>query len=137
MKLCLACYYDRLASLFENANQYRLFAVQEGEARPAGVVEADQARIEDKISALLAHGVDSVICGGVCRRNLFLMTEAGMQVIPWICGEADKVIIAFKENRLAELTMPGCRGQGQGGRGRRCARLSPSGGGRRGRFNQK
>jgi hypothetical protein len=51
---------------------------------------------------------------------LFNINTIGIQVIPWISGEVDDVISAFKNNTLESCVMPGCLKTHR--RGRRCRR---------------
>lgn len=59
---------------------------------------------------LVDLGVEALICGGIMAPTEALLRRAGLRVIPWICGELDEVVEAFRNGTLqrAEFLMPGC-----------------------------
>lgn len=130
MRICLACFQDRLASLFETAPELRLYDTGNGGASPAGVLSMPLSPLPDKVAAMAAHGVDVLVCGGISRCERDIVLRSGMKVIPWICGETGTVLNALRDGSLDELAMPGCRlGRHRGGR---CRGSGPaSGKGRR------
>ena len=109
MTVCLACYQNRLASLYENAGDFLLYSMEDGKPVRKGLLFLAGAGPRERISALAAHDVTLLICGGICGRELRRLSEAGLKVQPWICGHADAVVQAWAEGRVHELTMPGCR----------------------------
>ena len=60
--------------------------------------------------------VDSLVCGGISEHMLALLIARGINVIPWIAGETDKVFSAFLDGQIPgkDFTMPGRCGQPQG-----------------------
>lgn len=110
MLLCLACYGDRLASLAENADDYRLFRMGEDGPRPEGGIAPGGRDPASLALALASGGVDEFVCGGItgcCRRQL---ERSGVDVRPWISGEVDAVLAAWSAGTLDVLSMPGCGG---------------------------
>jgi predicted Fe-Mo cluster-binding NifX family protein len=122
MLLCLACYGDRLASLAEKADQFRLYRVREGRPEPEGGIFPPERDAAGLATVLASCGVDEFVCGGItgcCRRQL---ESAGVAVRPWVRGGVDEVLAAWRDGDLESLSMPGCGGPrcahpGQGGRG--------------------
>ena len=140
MIVCLACYKGRLASLYDTAADFLLHKVEDGHIYPVGRLSLPQRDPTQRITAFAAHGVSFLICGGICRRDRRELEHAGIRVAPWVCGEPEAVLHALVENRLHELTMPGCRaaigadapcpvGRGRG-RGRGAHRAGNRGAGR-------
>ncbi|WP_461211166.1 NifB/NifX family molybdenum-iron cluster-binding protein [Desulfocurvus sp. DL9XJH121] len=122
MLLCLACYGDRLASLAENADQYRLYRVQDGHAEPEGGIAPPDRDPASLARAMAACGVREFVCGGItgcCRRHLEI---TGVRVRPWVSGDVDEVLAAWNAGGLEALSMPGCGGPrcDQPGLGRGC-----------------
>jgi predicted Fe-Mo cluster-binding NifX family protein len=119
MIVCLACYQDRLASVFENASEFRLYRVDdEKNIYPAGHVSLPSKDPTDRTSAILACGVNLLVCGGVCGGVRKTLESSGMDLRPWLRGEVDEVLEAFRNDELDRLSMPGCRrrrgGPGEG-----------------------
>lgn len=67
----------------------------------------------DRVDALIRASVGTVICGGISESLHAALVNAGIDVIWGIAGPVDRVLEAFKMNRLNESTfqMPG-RGAG-------------------------
>lgn len=78
-----------------------------------------------RVRLLSEFNVDTLICGGISRPVEMWVRAEGIQVISWVAGEIDEVLVAFTSGRLmsAQFMMPGCwgRGRGRGQRRRRGA----------------
>lgn len=130
--LCLACYQDRLASVFDNADSFRIFKVESGNICPAGHISLPKRDPVDRTTAIQACGVKQLICGAICGCTLNMLVRSGINVTPWICGDVDVVLDAYRNDDLEALTMPGCRNRKDhcGNNGQRmhqgvCGRKSP------------
>lgn len=140
MLICLACYQDRMATLCENAESFRLFRVEEGKPVADGELRINGNDPAALASSLSEAGVSELLCGGITgcsRRSLGL---DGVKVTSWIRGTQDEVLNAWQEGSLDSLTMPGCggprcgRGMGLGaGQGRGLGQAQGTGQGRAGR----
>ncbi|CCH50006.1 NifB/NifX family molybdenum-iron cluster-binding protein [Pseudodesulfovibrio piezophilus] len=106
--LCLACYQDRLASVCENADEYKLFEIRNDKIYPAGLLSLPSKDPMDRTSAILACGVLFFVCGAICSTTLTRLEENGVIVVPWLTGHIDEVLMRFAENSLFALVMPGC-----------------------------
>jgi len=106
--LCLACYQDRLASVCENADEYKLFEIRDSKSYPAGLLSLPSKDPMDRTSAILACGVTYFLCGAICEETLLRLERGRIKVIPWLTGPVDQIIDAFLRNSLASLAMPGC-----------------------------
>lgn len=67
-------------------------------------------------------GIDVLICGAISRPLEMLLLDAGVEVVPHICGDLEAVLQAFRARGLENETfvMPGCCGRRRrfrGGRG--------------------
>ena len=107
--LCLACYQGRLASVCDNADEYKLFEIRDDNIYPAGHLSLPSKDPMDRTSAILACGVSFLLCGALCAQTQLHLQGGGVIVIPWLTGAIDEVLEAFRENTLEALTMPGCQ----------------------------
>lgn len=107
--LCLACYQDRLASVCENAGEYKLFEIREDNIYPAGRLSLPSKDPMDRTSAILACGVTFLLCGAIGVDTRVRLESGGVAVIPWLTGGIDEVVAAYQNGTLAGLAMPGCR----------------------------
>jgi predicted Fe-Mo cluster-binding NifX family protein len=75
-------------------------------------------------------GIEVLICGAISQGLQLALEQAGIRVVPRICGELDPVITAFRGGKLQqpEFAMPGCCGRRwESGRRRgRCRKGSDS-----------
>jgi hypothetical protein len=117
--LCLACYKDRLASVCENADRYKLFEIREDQIYPAGRLSLPSKDPMDRTSAILACGVSLLLCGAIGADTRACLERGRVAVIPWLTGGIDEVLAAYRHDTLAALAMPGCRSRR---RPRGCAR---------------
>ena len=73
---------------------------------------------------LQALGVETLICGAISRPLEAMLAAGGIEVIPHVCGEAEKVLQAFLSAGLQDdqFAMPGCCGQQRRRHGGGCGR---------------
>ncbi|MDL1876159.1 hypothetical protein FBQ85_13445 [Cytophagia bacterium CHB2] len=57
----------------------------------------------EKINMLMQLGVEVVICGGITEICSNKFNDSGMQVIPWVRGEAEEVLSQFLAGKLAKI----------------------------------
>jgi predicted Fe-Mo cluster-binding NifX family protein len=108
--LCLACYKDRLASVCENADEYKLFEIRDDTIYPAGRLSLPSKDPMDRTSAILACGVTLLLCGAIGADTRSLLEGGGVRVVPWLTGAVDEVVAALAHDSLTGLTMPGSPG---------------------------
>lgn len=108
MIICLTTFNNRLAAVFESADHYALYQWQHNSCRLLGNVFSGAVPITQKTDLLTHHCVSRLICGAICGCDMRIMQEAGIEVVPWICGTVDEVITALCTQRLETLKMPGC-----------------------------
>ena len=74
--------------------------------------------VEEKCILLHSLGVDVLLCGAISHLALGCGHRLGLHIHPFLAGEVDTVLAAWREGRLEEssLHMPGCGC----GRRRRC-----------------
>jgi predicted Fe-Mo cluster-binding NifX family protein len=114
-KAAFATWENRVAPVFDVAREVRL-------------VEADGGRIVresrkllpgdlpgEKALRLAELGVDTLVCGGISRGILAIVTGYGIRVIPFIAGDLRQVIEAWLGGTLNgnEFAMPGCWRRGR------------------------
>jgi predicted Fe-Mo cluster-binding NifX family protein len=128
MKAAFSCWHDRIAPVFDTAREL-LIVEQTSDDLSREILEINPMELPFRRALELAEmGVRELVCGAVSRELHQVLLGQGLKVIPFISGDLDTVITAWKEGRLPEdsFLMPGCKG------GRRMRRGKP--GGRRGGF---
>jgi len=147
MIVCLACFEDRLASLFENAASFRLFDVTPESQQPAGELAVTPGDAMILAQAMVSRDAALLVCGGISVSSMRLLTQRGIAVHPWISGCVETVLDACARDALDTLTMPGAHqsatdaqlgfgsgrgmggggGRGMGGGGRGASQAAPQG----------
>ncbi|MGE4552073.1 MAG: dinitrogenase iron-molybdenum cofactor biosynthesis protein [Desulfovibrionaceae bacterium] len=107
MVYCLACYQDRLASVFDTASELRLYHRLGGDIRPAGRLTLVSQDAADRTSALLACGVTHLYCGALPSATRRTLELSGVAVTDWLRGGVDEVVEALRQGSFEHLRMPG------------------------------
>ncbi len=107
MKLCIAGYNNRVATLCEHAQELLFYEFQDARIREAGSFSVPPGGPSQWTGLLREQGTQLLICGGICRHTQRLLGSAEIDVAPWICGSVDAVLDAFVRDALSECSMPG------------------------------
>lgn len=119
-----------MAPVFDTADQILVVESDDGRlvSQSRETLPADDPL--GKVARVAELGVETLVCGAVSRELQERLTAGGIRFIPFVAGELQEVVAAWREGRLANLafSMPGCgrgrrnrggRGRGAGMRGRR------------------
>ena len=128
MRIALSVWNGRIAPLFDVAGT--LVVTDTGKEAAISSMEIALPGAEaqmQRMAFLEANRVEVLICGAVSRQVHRLIASVGIEVHPFVSGDAEKVLEAFLQGSLDEdsFRMPGCgmgrcRGDGRGaGRNRR------------------
>jgi len=125
MALTLAAYDNRIASLFESSNQFIFMESVNQKLEDARHISVQNNSVYELLNLLHSNEASILICGAISGSMYHLLTAHQIQVIPWVTGDLESVITAYRNNTLtSSCLMPGCRRRGRHGFH-----------GRRGRFN--
>ncbi|MFC1597036.1 NifB/NifX family molybdenum-iron cluster-binding protein [Planctomycetota bacterium] len=151
-KIAIPTFGTRVSPRFDCAQAVLLVTV-DGEGKPSqrDGLEVSDWPSHERISKLLDHGVDTVICGSIDRWSAASLQSAGVTIYGWVTGEVEDALAALLRGDLdSEAAMKGggrCRcqrfpgddgtgsespGSGRGGRGRGGRRAQRGSGHRRG-----
>ena len=120
MKIAIPTWNGRVSPVFDTAS--RLIVVEAAGQGEYSRFETDISEhfVPSKVMRLTGLGVDTLICGAISRPLAYMMTTAGIRLIPWISGQVEDVLQAFLTGTLFDLRfmMPGSPGPwGKGSRG--------------------
>ena len=75
----------------------------------------------DRVRQLTTWGVNILLCGGISYGLRESLEQAGVTVIPHVCGSVEEVLQAYLENKLPNdrFLMPGCCRRRRGCRAQR------------------
>lgn len=125
MKVAFSIWRERIAPVFDTANDFLLAEVTGGEFADQRLCKVSEGQSGDVAQWLSNQEVKALVCGAISRCLQVQLEMRGIEVFPFVAGELDVIKAAWLEKKLrsASFAMPGC-GRGRGGRGR-------CGGGRR------
>ena len=134
MKTALSVYEQRIAPVFDTAKDVLIIDGDPGTSSKKVVGRIEDADIRGKIRWLLDNEVGTLVCGAISMSFQAALTDSGISVVGFVCGDVEEIFQALSERDIDRLafTMPGCCGRRQGchGRGR------GGGGARRGRCHE-
>lgn len=122
MNLAIPTWKNRVSPVFDVANTFRVFTIEDLSVRVLQHIVLHQGSIEARAEALKRLGVDLVICGTISRAARTSLRQRNIEVQLHICGETEAVVASYIKGTLAaeeQFKMPGC---GWGGRMRRRCR---------------
>lgn len=124
MKVALPVWDGRISPVFDTARNL-LVVDSDGSVEAGRAEEALTDGFAPRRAARLADlGVNVLICGAISRPLACMVAAYGIQIVPFVNGDADEVLSSYLSGRLAEpdfpaqFRMPGCRGRGRRFRGR-------------------
>lgn len=120
-KAAFATWNHRVAPVFDVAREIRLVEADGGRIVGESMEKLSSDLPAHKALRLAELGVNTLVCGGISREVLAMITGYGIRVIPFIAGDLREVIEAWLGGRLNgdAFAMPGCwrRGRRAGGMG--------------------
>ena len=123
MIVAIPLFSTRISPRFDCAPAILLVTVQEGRIVARQTVQVQVPNPLARINWLCRQGVQAVICGGLSRFSMRMLMDRGVQVFPWVAGDAEDALRLFLDDRLQAGTMIGPGGRG-GHRRRRGGRRS-------------
>lgn len=113
MKVAITVWNSRISPVFDVATRALLIDLENG--NETGRIEIGMTDVYPslRVQRLRSQGVDLLICGAVSNSTAALIESAGIELIPWVSGEANEVLNAFKDGNLMSprFVMPGCKMQ--------------------------
>ena len=58
----------------------------------------------EKIRLLAQEGVEVLICGGLTETFANMLHDTGIDVVPWVRGEVEEVLLQFMQGTLRSTT---------------------------------
>ena len=115
MKVALTIWRNRISPVFDAAQQALVVQIADGSVIDRIYANLGPEWPYSRASKLSKMGVTTVICGAISLEFRQMLEACGIQVIPFITGELNRVLEAYLRGGLLRSTyfMPGY------GRGRR------------------
>lgn len=109
MNVAITVWGDRISPVFDSARTLLVAEIREDQV--AGrKIQMFQSTVFNRCLRLLEElDVRVLICGALCEGPVRLLEFHGIEVIPFVTGEAEKVLECYVQGKdLKEFAMPGC-----------------------------
>lgn len=93
---------------FGHTAQFKIYEVENGAVVSSQVVDTDGHGHGALAGFLSAHGVDTLICGGIGGGAQMALASAGIKLYGGIAGEADEAVAALLAGNLDYNPAPNC-----------------------------
>ena len=123
MKIAIPVFHNRVSPVFDWSS--RILVIESDGSREISREERSTTGTTPvmRVEYLVEMNVDTLLCGGISETMLAHVLARGINVIPWVTGDAEEVFSGFLDGRVPgkDFTMPGCprRRRGRGFRGPR------------------
>jgi predicted Fe-Mo cluster-binding NifX family protein len=120
MKTAFSCWQNRIAPVFDVSREVYIVDISGGQIRWDRREPFRHDLPIQKAHALADRGIHSLVCGAISRPLHEMVIAYGIDVIPFIAGNLERIVQAWVSGRCDWNTfaMPGCRGQGRHRKGR-------------------
>ena len=111
MKIAITIWGTKISPVFDSARTLLVVEVQ-----GANVIERRHEPFEGHLlnrSLMLIRALDVrvLLCGALCEAPARILEANGVEVIPFLSGDVEKVIESYVlGGDLARFSLPGCRG---------------------------
>lgn len=121
MRVAVTVFESRVSPRFDCATGVLVTTVADGTVGEPELVPVDGSNPLTRVARLRELGVEAVVCGAVTGFELRQLAANGIEVLPWVCCDAETALAALARGELvAGLPQRGrCR---RGQRRGRCGR---------------
>jgi predicted Fe-Mo cluster-binding NifX family protein len=120
MKIAIPIWGDKVSPLLDTASRLLVVELGNEEETSRYQVLLDEDNIARRSLRIGSLNIDTLICGAVSRPFFRMLLSSGIEIIPDISGDPEKIIQAYLDGNLfhSRFMMPGCRRRKYGRRNR-------------------
>ena len=98
--LAIPIFGNRVSSRLDCSESILIVAIDDGKVIQRREMRWTKASIPERIHMLIDEGVCILICGGLTNTCAQLLRESSIEVIPWVRGEVEDIILRFLHGTL-------------------------------------
>jgi len=123
MKVAIPVYGNYVSTVFDFAHRLLLVDIENGKETERYEVRLERLSLQQRAEKLKSLGVDVLVCGAISQVLANIVTQSGIEILPYVTGNIEDVIGAYMAGQLIrpEFCMPGCWLGARRGFGRRCS----------------
>jgi predicted Fe-Mo cluster-binding NifX family protein len=115
MNVAITVWGNRISPVFDSAQTLLIAEIREDRVVDRKIQLFQPTMFNRCLKLLEELDVRVLICGALCEGPVRLLESHDVEVIPFVTGEAEKILECYVQGKdLAEFAMPGC------GHGRCC-----------------
>jgi len=109
MKIAIPVWNDNLSNVFDFAGRLLLVEIENAREVRRSEMPLQAESLPERAGRLKQLGVNVLLCGAISRALASMVTESGIQVLPYVTGRVDDVLQAYLTGQLLQpqFTMPG------------------------------
>jgi len=101
MKIAVTYEDGQVFQHFGHTSQFKVYEVKDGNVISSEIVDTNGQGHGALAGFLLGGGVNVLICGGIGGGARTALAEAGIELYPGACGDADAQVDAFLKGQLS------------------------------------
>jgi len=109
-KIGVTVWGHRVSPVFDSARNLLVAELVNGRIEDLSSLQFDPGHPMELVRLLQAQNIAVIICGAVSEGPAGMLEAAGIELIPFLAGEAREVLETYIRGtpELAKFTMPGC-----------------------------
>jgi predicted Fe-Mo cluster-binding NifX family protein len=113
MKVAIPDWQGRISPVFDVAAHLLVAEVVDGHVRERLTVPLTTEDMQARVRQVAALGVNVLVCGVLSRPLECALANAGVEVVPRLCGDVECVLASYIAGQLGQgsFLMPGCCGR--------------------------
>ncbi len=109
MHVAITVWGNRISPVFDAAQTLLVVEIRDKAILDRKIIGFPAGIFNELIRLLEELDVQVLICGALCEGPVRSLEAQGIEVVPFMTGEVDKVLELYAAGKdLAECTMPGC-----------------------------
>ncbi len=115
MVAAFSVWQNRIAPVFDVAKHLRIVKAEDGKIIKENKVELPTDTLMHRVDELLEWNIDLLVCGAISRPLYALIAAYGIDVVPFVAGEVDRIVEAWLSGEFDHKSylMPGCWRRGK------------------------
>jgi predicted Fe-Mo cluster-binding NifX family protein len=103
-KIAIPVFGNRISSRLDCSESILLLSIEDGTVVRRQETRWTHVNPMAKIRLLVQEGVGVLICGGLTETCANMLHDTDIEVIPWVRGEVEGVLLQFMQGTLRTMT---------------------------------
>lgn len=109
MNVAITIWGNRISPVFDSAQTLLVAEIRETQVVDRKIQRFEATMFSRSLGLLQQLNVQVLICGALCEGPVRLLECHGIEVIPFVTGEAEEILACYAQGEdLEKFAMPGC-----------------------------